>query len=219
MPGIGKTTLLTRLCTGELPGEYIPSVWDVTFAWWKFDPLDLNDSKFYHSLNASGYGDDTISQNSADELRQADPERYSFCPVSFWDSDGGYNDDYGRIHVLSYLETHVCFLMFSVDNQGSFDYIRQAKFVEVRHWAPDCALFVVVGLKADLRGGVPEDELVSSADAEAFAREIGAIRYVEVSSVESPKSIERLVEYAVLAAVRPFRTTERDDHDGDANRP
>merc|ERR1711918_59855 len=68
--------------------------------------------------------------------------------LALWDTAG--QEDYDRLRPLSYPDTDVLLVCFSVDNPDSLDNIGEKWVPEVRHFCKGVP-FVVVGLKADLR--------------------------------------------------------------------
>jgi Ras-related C3 botulinum toxin substrate 1 len=106
--------------------------------------------------------------------------------LGLWDTAG--QDDYDRLRPLSYPQTDVFLVCFSVISSASFRNVSDKWVPEVRHHVPD-AKILLLGTKSDLRhdGSVlarlreRNEEPVSAAAANDLARKIGA-EYVEVSA-------------------------------------
>ena len=90
---------------------------------------------------------------------------------------------------LSYPDTKVVLMCFSIDNPDSLENIREKWSIEVKHFCPGVPI-ILVGNKKDLRND-PEviDELakrnlkpVTVQDAEAVKDQIGAHLYMECSA-------------------------------------
>jgi len=107
--------------------------------------------------------------------------------LSLWDTAG--QEEFDRLRSLSYAETHVVIMCFSVDNPTSLDNIESKWVDEVLEFCPGVKL-VLVALKCDLR----EDNLtmerlarygshpVDYDEGLAVARRIRASRYLECSA-------------------------------------
>lgn len=108
--------------------------------------------------------------------------------LGLWDTAG--QEDYDRLRPLSYPQTDVFLIGYSIMSPISFSNIKQKWWPEVRHHAPGVPI-VLVGTKQDLRA---DQNMVRhlnnhglapvSTDAGAkLAQEIGAIRHVECSAM------------------------------------
>jgi len=107
--------------------------------------------------------------------------------LSLWDTAG--QEEFDRLRSLSYAETHLVLLCFSVDNPTSLDNIESKWIDEVMEYCPGVKI-VLVALKCDLR----DDHLVRERLAQygtrpveyeqglAVARRIRASRYLECSA-------------------------------------
>ena len=72
--------------------------------------------------------------------------------LSLWDTAG--QEEFDRIRLLSYADTHVYLLCFSVENRDSFENIREKWLEEVTDHSP-YAKIALVALKCDLRDEWP----------------------------------------------------------------
>ena len=90
-------------------------------------------------------------------------------------------EDYDRLRPLSYPQTDVFLLGFSVTSQTSFENIRSKWEPEIRHYCPNTPI-VLVGLKNDLRSQAAgnsrssrgiETAMVSKEEACQLAKDIG----------------------------------------------
>lgn len=104
--------------------------------------------------------------------------------LALWDTAG--QEDYDRLRPLSYPDTDVVVLCFSVDNPTSFENIEDKWAAEVTHFCGAAIPKILVAMKADLRVAHGEETaaagLVSQEQGQALARKIGAHRYIECSA-------------------------------------
>ncbi|GIK01120.1 rho GTPase [Aspergillus viridinutans] len=135
--------------------------------------------------------------------------RYSFVPdifvdnvhmeLSLWDTAG--QEEFDRLRALSYEDTHVIMLCFSVDSPDSFENVATKWIDEIRENCPGVKL-VLTALKCDLR---KDDELNDNPNAITFeqglakAKEIGAVKYLECSAVQNRGIRETFYEAAKVA--------------------
>jgi len=104
-----------------------------------------------------------------------------------WDTAG--QEEFDRLRSVSYAETHVVVVCFSVDNPTSLDNVESKWIDEILEYCPGVKL-VLVALKCDLRDEpTVQDRLaryglhtVQYEDGLAVARRIRASRYLECSS-------------------------------------
>ncbi|EDQ99670.1 uncharacterized protein LACBIDRAFT_192259 [Laccaria bicolor S238N-H82] len=106
--------------------------------------------------------------------------------LALWDTAG--QEEYDRLRPLSYTESHIILIVFSIDFPTSLANVQDKWYPEVAHFCEGTPL-ILVGTKTDLRrdeqtrrmlgaqGQVP----VTSEQGAAVAREIGA-KYVECSA-------------------------------------
>ena len=111
-------------------------------------------------------------------------------PISLglWDTAG--QEDYDRLRPLSYPQTDVFLICFSIVSPPSFDNVKAKWFLEIEHHAPNVPI-ILVGTKLDLR----EDkatmdslrqkrmEPVSYEQALQVSKEIRAHKYLECSAL------------------------------------
>ncbi len=124
-----------------------------------------------------------------------------FVRMNLWDTAG--QEDYDRLRPLSYPQTDVFLVCFSVDSQTSFDHVHYKWVPEVSHHCPDSPI-ILVGTKSDLRqdpsflAEVEEGNksLISRIKALELAKEVNATKYMECSA----KTQEGLNDVFVKAA-------------------
>jgi len=111
-------------------------------------------------------------------------------PISLglWDTAG--QEDYDRLRPLSYPQTDVFLICFSIVSPPSFDNVKAKWFPEIEHHAPNVPI-ILVGTKLDLRddhnttSGLRSKRMepVSYEQALAVSKEIRAHKYLECSAL------------------------------------
>lgn len=104
--------------------------------------------------------------------------------------DTAGQEDYDRLRPLSYPQTDVFLVCFSVTSPASFENVREKWFPEVHHHCPGVPC-LIVGTQVDLRDDPQvRDKLmkqkmspVTKDMGERMAKELGAVRYVECSAL------------------------------------
>jgi len=99
-------------------------------------------------------------------------------------------EDYDRLRPLSYPQTDVFLVCFSVTSPASFENVKEKWFPEVHHHCPGVPC-LIVGTQVDLRDDAQVIEKlarqkqrpVMSEQGERLARELGAVKYVECSAL------------------------------------
>ncbi|XP_059587878.1 ras-related C3 botulinum toxin substrate 3 isoform X3 [Alligator mississippiensis] len=109
--------------------------------------------------------------------------------LGLWDTAG--QEDYDRLRPLSYPQTDVFLICFSLVSPASFENVRAKWYPEVRHHCPNTPI-ILVGTKLDLRDDKDTIERlrdkklapITYPQGLAMAREIGMVR--EVPGVLGP---------------------------------
>jgi len=131
-------------------------------------------------------------------------ERKPVC-LALWDTAG--QEEYDRLRPLSYPQTDVFLVCFSIVSQASLENVKSKWVPEVSHNCPGTPL-VLVGTKQDLR---EDNEAISRlADrglspisflqGAAMAKTINAAKYVECSAL-TQKGLKTVFEEAIRAAL------------------
>jgi len=119
--------------------------------------------------------------------------------LHLWDTAG--QEDYDRLRPLSYPGADVLLLCFSTISQASYDAIREKWAPEVHHYVSNIP-HILVGTKIDLREAKAPDpnsgkyEPITPEQGKSMADEIGAVRYMEVSS-KTGKGVSEVFNEAV----------------------
>jgi len=123
--------------------------------------------------------------------------------LGLWDTAG--QEDYDRLRPLSYPQTDVFLIAFSVISQSSYENVKSKWYPEIQHHAPGVPI-ILVGTKGDLR----DDEATLSAlrskgatlitpdQAERMRAEIGATKYLECSALTQAGMFSRTCRNSIL---------------------
>ena len=119
---VGKTCVGYRYSYKEFPGEYIPTVFD-------------NNIMTHDILK------NTKSTKHNEYMKSLN--------VGLWDTAG--KEDYDRLRPLSYPQTSVFCLCFSIISKASFKNVKTKWVPEIRHHCPDVPI-ILMATKSDLIG-------------------------------------------------------------------
>ncbi|XP_030828131.1 rho-related protein racA [Strongylocentrotus purpuratus] len=99
--------------------------------------------------------------------------------LGLWDTAG--QEDYDRLRPLSYPQTDVFLICYSVDNRDSFLHVEDKWYPELTHYCPKTPI-VLVGTKIDLRGASTSGQFVSFNEGAALAAKLN-LGFAETSSL------------------------------------
>lgn len=130
-----------------------------------------------------------------------------FISLNLWDTAG--QEDYDRLRPLSYPQTDVFLMCFSVVSPISFDHVQQKWWPEINHHCPGVPI-VLVGNKIDLRDDpvtisvLREKRMVpvSREQGLEMAKRIKAVKYVECSA-KTQKNLKEVFHTAAEVVVCP----------------
>jgi len=144
----------------------------------------------------------TVFDNYSANVKVADKT----VALSLWDTAG--QEDYDRLRPLSYPQTNIFLLCFSVISETSFKNVKTKWWPEVTHHCPTKNL--LVGTKVDLRDdpsfleSLSEKGLkpVSSEQGEQLAADIKALKYMECSAL-TQKNLKEVFDFAIKSVLVP----------------
>ncbi|KAH6917309.1 small GTPase Rac1 [Coprinopsis sp. MPI-PUGE-AT-0042] len=124
-----------------------------------------------------------------------------------WDTAG--QEDYDRLRPLSYPQTDVFIICFSVVAPSSYENIQSKWFPEINHHSPGTPI-VLVGTKLDLREDPTiVNQLRNRREApiqfqrgSQLANEIGAVKYLECSAL-TQQGLKAVFDEAIRAVLSP----------------
>ena len=133
----------------------------------------------------------------------------NFISLNLWDTAG--QEDYDRLRPLSYPQTDVFLMCFSIASPISFDHVQQKWYPEINHHCPGVPI-ILVGNKTDLRDDpstiatLRERRMspVTQEEGLEMARRIKAIKYIECSA-KTQKNLKEVFHTAAEVVVCPER--------------
>ncbi|XP_020389270.1 rho-related GTP-binding protein RhoG-like [Stegostoma tigrinum] len=127
--------------------------------------------------------------------------------LNLWDTAG--QEEYDRLRTLSYPQTDVFIICFSIASPPSYENVRHKWHPEVTHHCPDVPM-LLVGTKKDLRNDpetikkLKEQSLspISHHQGNGLAKQIQAVKYMECSALNQ-EGIKEVFAEAVRAVINP----------------
>jgi Ras-related C3 botulinum toxin substrate 1 len=127
--------------------------------------------------------------------------------LQLWDTAG--QEDYDRLRPLSYPQTDVFLICFSLVNPPSFDNVKSKWEPEISHHAPNVPI-ILVGTKFDLKEDPDtvaslrqkQMEPVGYEKAIEYARAINAVKYLECSAL-TQMGLKTVFDEAIRAVLNP----------------
>jgi len=132
--------------------------------------------------------------------------------LGLWDTAG--QEDYDRLRPLSYPQTDVFLVCFSVISSSSFENVKTKWVPEIQHHAPNVPI-LLVGTKSDLRKddntikqlNSRQQSMVTVENAQRMAKEIGAVNFLECSAL-TQEGLKQVFDDAIRAAMsKPNKPT------------
>ncbi|KAF7339383.1 hypothetical protein MSAN_02152200 [Mycena sanguinolenta] len=127
--------------------------------------------------------------------------------LGLWDTAG--QEDYDRLRPLSYPQTDVFLICFSLVSPPSYENVRTKWYPEISHHAPSTSV-VLVGTKLDLREDQATIEKlrdrrmapIQYQQGVQMQRDIGAVKYLECSAL-TQKGLKTVFDEAIRAVLNP----------------
>lgn len=115
--------------------------------------------------------------------------------LELWDTPG--QEDYARLRALSYPDTDVILMCFSIDSPESLKNISEKWTPEVKQFCPTVPI-ILCGTKKDLWSDPSTIRVVRPEDGKSMAERIGAFSYMECSA-RSKEGVREVFESATRA--------------------
>jgi len=133
--------------------------------------------------------------------------------LGLWDTAG--QEDYDRLRPLSYPQTDVFLIAFSIISPHSFDNVKSKWWPEIQHHAPNVPI-ILVGTKGDLRNDQNMAaslaqkglHIITVEEANNRAKEIGAVKYMECSAL-TQEGLKAVFDEAIRAALAKPKTSQK----------
>lgn len=127
--------------------------------------------------------------------------------LGLWDTAG--QEDYDRLRPLSYPQTDVFLICFSLTSPASFENVRAKWFPEVSHHCPNSPI-ILTGTKLDIREDkevvekLKENKLspISYSQGLQMCKDIGGVKYLECSAL-TQKGLKQVFDEAIRAVLSP----------------
>ncbi|KAJ7386248.1 Ras- C3 botulinum toxin substrate 2 [Desmophyllum pertusum] len=127
--------------------------------------------------------------------------------LGLWDTAG--QEDYDRLRPLSYPQTDVFLICFSLISPASYENVRAKWYPEVSHHCPSTPI-ILVGTKLDLRDDKETIEKLKDkklnpvpyTDGLKMAKEINGQKYLECSAL-TQKGLKTVFDEAIRAVLCP----------------
>jgi len=141
-------------------------------------------------------------------------------PISLglWDTAG--QEDYDRLRPLSYPQTDVFIIAFSLISPSSFENVKAKWITEVNHHCPKTPI-VLVGTKLDLRDDsdtiakLKEKGLapITTQQGEELAKKIAAAKYIECSAL-TQQNLKKVFDEAIKVVLFPSANNKKQKKGG-----
>jgi Ras-related C3 botulinum toxin substrate 1 len=133
--------------------------------------------------------------------------------LGLWDTAG--QEDYDRLRPLSYPQTDVFLVCYSIISPHSFDNVKSKWWPEIQHHAPGVPI-ILVGTKSDLRNdsatiqqlAAKQLHIITSEEADLRTKEIGAAKHMECSAL-TQEGLKNVFDEAIRAALNKPKAVNR----------
>jgi len=133
--------------------------------------------------------------------------------LGLWDTAG--QEDYDRLRPLSYPQTDVFLICFSIISPASFDNVKSKWWPEIQHHAPGVPI-ILVGTKSDLRDDPQTKSQLAAKglapithnDAREMARTVGAVKYLECSAL-TQEGLKTVFDESIRAALNKPKKSKK----------
>lgn len=116
-------------------------------------------------------------------------------------------EDYDRLRPLSYANSNVFVVCFSIGSRTSFENVKDKWVPELRKHAANVPI-LLVGTQSDRRQGSSNTNLITESEARKLAKSVKAAGYLECSA-KSRDGVKGVFSEAVLVALDPIDRTRK----------
>ena len=129
-------------------------------------------------------------------------------PINLGLVDTAGQSDYDILRPISYPQTDVFIVAYSIESQSSFESVTEKWIPEIRHHCPNVP-FILVGMKEDLRNDAATIEklkqsnktMISYAMGIRLAKTLGAVKFCECSALM--REVKTVFDEVIRAAIQP----------------
>ncbi|KAH0786174.1 rho-related GTP-binding protein RhoG-like [Histomonas meleagridis] len=118
--------------------------------------------------------------------------------IQLWDTAG--QEELENIRTLSYANTNIFLLCFSVVDRSSFENIKNRWIEEVKLHSSKQPVILLVGTKTDLRSSTSPDQCVTYEEGVMMGKQIQAFEYVECSAREND-GVKDVFDKAIVRSI------------------
>ncbi|SMN19808.1 similar to Saccharomyces cerevisiae YNL180C RHO5 Non-essential small GTPase of the Rho/Rac subfamily of Ras-like proteins [Maudiozyma saulgeensis] len=199
---VGKTSLLISYTTNTFPQDYVPTV---------FDNYTTTVSLRDPNAPASNSNNDSIEQDTpSGPISTHSNEHLRVFKLNLWDTAG--QEEYDRLRPLSYPQTDIFLICFSVTERNSFRNVCDKWLPELKSNSniENNSLFtkfnklpiLLIGTKSDLEGTINETDsnFISQEEIQKCVEDNGFMGYVQCSAM-TQIGVREVFERAIDAVV------------------
>lgn len=158
---------------------------------------DSEKTKLLRAFTDKDENDTTVYDNYEKQMMVKD----TAINLQLWDTAG--QEEYAKLRPLSYPQTDVFVLCFSLASNKSMKCIEKIYLPEIKKHCPEAA-YILVGTNSDLRDESSGEDSITTSQGEGFQKKIGAQAYVECS-VSKKTNINEVFEAAILSLYEQSR--------------
>jgi len=127
--------------------------------------------------------------------------------LGLWDTAG--QEDYDKLRPLSYPQTDIFLLCFSVDSRHSFENLKKKWAIEVKTHQPNAPI-IMVGTKLDMRTPGSGEDYVQSEEGEFMLKQMvkegyNVVKYIECSALDpdlNEQGLKRVFDEAIKTVLQ-----------------
>ncbi|KAK3566497.1 hypothetical protein QTP86_034003 [Hemibagrus guttatus] len=202
----GKTCLLIVFSKDQFPEVYVPTVFENYIADIEVDSKQCGQCQILLENEISTFKK-LVSRRKHEVLQNF------LVELALWDTAG--QEDYDRLRPLSYPDTDVILMCFSIDSPDSLENIPEKWTPEVKHFCPNVPI-ILVGNKKDQRNdehtrrelAKMKQEPVKPEEGRDMANRISAFGYLECSA-KTKEGVREVFEMATRAALQVRKRKKR----------
>lgn len=118
--------------------------------------------------------------------------------LGLWDTAG--QEDYDRLRPLSYPQTDLFLVCFSINSNTSLENVKNKWYPELQHHAPGVP-FILVGTKLDMRGDAGARDIIPKSRGEQLCAELKGLKYMECSS-RTQEGLKQVFDAAIHCVIQ-----------------